>query len=125
LQSFGFDTIIVREEQMHKKSSERRGFYSSDRCKANQEVRRLPIKKLPNKCYLYKRQLLIGVSKIAEAPMFSSCSMTLMTSLRRTMQRTEHHAGSSKALTVGELKPGVICSAAASFVRGTLYSKSE
>src|SRR5207249_2592836 len=71
------------------------------------------------------RQLLICVSKIACAPRASSCSMTLITSPRRTMTRTAHQAGSSRALTVGLLKPGVIFSASASFVRGMLYSRSD
>ena len=37
--------------------------------------------------------------------------MISITSLRRTITRTAHQSGSSSALTVGELKPGVIFSA--------------
>jgi len=51
--------------------------------------------------------------------------MIEITSLRRTMTRTAHQSAASSALTVGELKPGVILSASASLPRGTLYSSSE
>ena len=42
-----------------------------------------------------------------------------------TITRTEHQAGSSSELTVGESNPGVICSASARCCRRMLYSSSE
>ena len=41
--------------------------------------------------------------------------MMAITSPRRTITRTAHQPGSSEALMVGELKPGVIFSASANF----------
>src|SRR5437868_6094483 len=73
----------------------------------------------------HSRQLVICVSRIAEAPSDSSRSMIAITSPRRTITRTAHQPGSSRALTVGELKPGVTFSASGSLPRGMLYSKSE
>ena len=74
---------------------------------------------------IINRQLVISVSKIADAPSASSRSMMPITSPRRTITFTEHQAGSSSELIVGELKPGVIFSASGSLLRGTLYSSSE
>ena len=61
----------------------------------------------------------------AEAPRLSRRSMASMTAPRFTMTLTLHQSGSSRLLIVGELKPGVICSAAFNLLRGTLYSNSE
>src|SRR5262249_50389463 len=74
---------------------------------------------------IYSRQLAISVSKIAEAPIASSFSMILITSPRGTSTFTAHQVASSKALTVGELNPGVIFSPSGNLARGTLYSSSE
>ena len=41
----------------------------------------------------YSRQFVIWVSRIAEAPSTSSCSMISITSVRRTMTRTAHQIG--------------------------------
>ena len=57
--------------------------------------------------------------------MASSRSMIAWASPRFTIDRTAHQSGSSRPLTVGELKPGVIFSASASRVRGTLYSSND
>ena len=73
----------------------------------------------------HSRQLLIFVSRIADAPRTSSRSITSMISFCRTITRTAHQALSSSELTVGDLKPGVMVSACANFSRGMLYSSSE
>jgi hypothetical protein len=64
-------------------------------------------------------------SKIAIAPICSSLSMIVITSLRLTIARTAHQFGSSKLVTVGDVKPGVIDSAKDNFDRGMLYSNKE
>ncbi len=51
--------------------------------------------------------------------------MMSMACLRFTIARTAHHSVSSSALTVGDLNPGVMASAAANCDRGMLYSRSE
>lgn len=73
----------------------------------------------------YNRQFAIFVSRMAAAPNDSKASIAAMIFFLLTITRTAHQLSSSNALTVGELKPGVISSAAESFSLGMLYSKRE
>ena len=67
----------------------------------------------------------MDISKIAKAPSDSSFSMIEITSLLLTIALTAHQPLSSKLVTVGDVKPGVTASAAASLARGMLYSSNE
>jgi len=71
------------------------------------------------------RQLLMENSRMAVAPICSSCSIIAITSLRLTIARTAHQFGSSRLLTVGDVNPGVMASAVDNCSLGTLYYRRE